>query len=102
MFRSLQATNTPAITLHINGKAVSVPQGSSVWAAMALHHETTTRLSSISAKPRSAYCAMGVCFECLVNIDGRPNQQACLIEALEGMEICTQTITEESTYESEL
>ena len=30
---------------------------------------------------------MGVCFECLVVIDGVPNQQACMIEARDGMRI---------------
>jgi hypothetical protein len=30
---------------------------------------------------------MGVCFECLVTIDGVGNRQACMIEARDGMRI---------------
>jgi NADH dehydrogenase/NADH:ubiquinone oxidoreductase subunit G len=30
---------------------------------------------------------MGVCFDCLVEIDGVPNQQACLTAVREGMVI---------------
>jgi predicted molibdopterin-dependent oxidoreductase YjgC len=30
---------------------------------------------------------MGVCFECLVEIDGVPNQQGCLAQVREGMRI---------------
>ncbi len=33
---------------------------------------------------------MGVCFECLVTIDGVPNRQSCLIEVAEGMRIRSQ------------
>jgi hypothetical protein len=33
---------------------------------------------------------MGACFECLVEIDGVPNRQSCLIEARDGMRIHSQ------------
>lgn len=33
---------------------------------------------------------MGVCFECLVCIDGEPNRQACMVTLREGMHIETQ------------
>ena len=34
---------------------------------------------------------MGVCFECLLEIDGQPNQQSCLIPVKEGMRVRRQT-----------
>jgi NADH dehydrogenase/NADH:ubiquinone oxidoreductase subunit G len=33
---------------------------------------------------------MGVCFECLVEIDGVPNQQACMTPVRSGMRIKLQ------------
>jgi predicted molibdopterin-dependent oxidoreductase YjgC len=30
---------------------------------------------------------MGVCFDCLVVIDGRPNQQACMVTVRDGMRV---------------
>ena len=33
---------------------------------------------------------MGVCFECLVEIDGVPNRQSCLIPVREGMTVRSQ------------
>jgi predicted molibdopterin-dependent oxidoreductase YjgC len=33
---------------------------------------------------------MGVCFECLVEVDGRPNRQACLTAVEPGMQVRTQ------------
>ncbi len=96
MFRSLCDSSVDLVQVEINGHCVSVPARSSVWTAMALVGETTTRLAPISETPRSAYCAMGVCFECLVQINRLPNQQACLTEVHEGMSIQLQTITENS------
>jgi NADH dehydrogenase/NADH:ubiquinone oxidoreductase subunit G len=30
---------------------------------------------------------MGACFECLVEIDGEPNRQACMTPVTEGMKV---------------
>lgn len=100
MFRSLSKNTIAAVKLTINGKNYSVPTGSSVWAAMALAGETTTRIAPVTKEPRSAYCGMGVCFECLVQIDGLPNRQACITEVCEGMNVELQTITESSQADS--
>ena len=36
---------------------------------------------------RAPYCMIGVCFDCLMKIDGEPNRQACLVTVKEGMKI---------------
>jgi hypothetical protein len=33
---------------------------------------------------------MGVCFECLVEVDGVPSRQSCLVAVREGMKVCRQ------------
>jgi predicted molibdopterin-dependent oxidoreductase YjgC len=33
---------------------------------------------------------MGVCYDCLVGIDGRPNQQACMTRVRDGMAVTAQ------------
>jgi hypothetical protein len=97
MFRSLKKPlQQQKIEISINNKHVYVDANSSVWAALALTDQTITRLSPVSEQPRSAYCAMGVCFECLVEIDQIPNRQACLTQVHPGMEILQQHITQTS------
>ncbi|WP_421867018.1 (2Fe-2S)-binding protein [Motiliproteus sp.] len=100
MFRSLASDTNEPIELSINGQRQRVPAGISVWAAMALSDQTTTRIAPVTEQPRSAYCAMGVCFECLVEIDGMPNRQACLVRVQPGMQINRQQITEQSQAEA--
>jgi predicted molibdopterin-dependent oxidoreductase YjgC len=46
--------------------------------------------SAVSGQPRAPLCMMGVCFECLVEIDGQKNQQACLVRVRSGMTIRRQ------------
>ncbi|CUJ98442.1 Hydrogen cyanide synthase subunit HcnA [Ruegeria denitrificans] len=96
MFRSLQDHDRDRVTLTINGQQVAAREGQSVWSAMAVSGQFETRKAALSGDARSAYCAMGVCFECMVEIDGLPNQQACLRRVLDGMNVTTQRITEES------
>lgn len=96
MFRSLRNPEAEQVEISINGKTHIVAASSSVWAALALARETITRLAPVSEAPRSAYCAMGVCFECLVEIDGQPNRQACLTQVRAGMQIVQQKIVQTS------
>jgi D-hydroxyproline dehydrogenase subunit gamma len=48
------------------------------------------RRSTVSDLPRAPLCMMGVCFECLVEIDGQSNQQGCLVRVRDGMRIRRQ------------
>ncbi|OJY67416.1 MAG: hypothetical protein BGP12_14910 [Rhodospirillales bacterium 70-18] len=48
------------------------------------------RATPVSASPRAPWCMMGVCFDCLVEVDGVASRQACLIEVREGMRVRRQ------------
>ena len=77
-----------AVRLFVDGKEIEAPQGSSVAAALLTRGVTTFR-KSISGEPRGPICAMGICFECRVTIDGIPHRRACMELCREGMEIRT-------------
>ena len=78
------------VTVTIEGQRVRVPAGESVAAAALLHGLDHTRTTPISGAPRAPLCMMGVCFECLMEIDGEANRQACLVRVAEGMQIRRQ------------
>ncbi|MBL8342748.1 MAG: (2Fe-2S)-binding protein [Rubrivivax sp.] len=83
--RSEQAGASRAVTLRLAGKTVNAREGDSVAAAMLAAGLAGCRSTPVSGAPRGPYCLMGVCFECLVQIDGVANQQACLVPVREGM-----------------
>ena len=75
------------ITVYVDGMSVSVGANESA-AAAALHAGIGhTRLSPITGEKRAPYCMMGVCFECLMVIDGVPSRQACMVRVHPGMRI---------------
>jgi hypothetical protein len=43
-----------------------------------------------SGERRGVFCGIGVCFDCLLTVNGRPNQRACLVRAAPGDVIRTQ------------
>lgn len=43
----------------------------------------------IRGKRVAPYCLMGVCYSCLVDIDGVDNQRACMLPVVSGMSIRT-------------
>ena len=42
---------------------------------------TTARMD----RPRGLFCGMGICYDCLVTIDGQVDQRACVTLARDGM-----------------
>ena len=79
---------TPArdtLTLYFAGEAIQAFDGDTVAAALLAAGHRVFRRTPISGSPRGPLCMMGVCFECLVEIDGRGNQQACMQEVRNGM-----------------
>ena len=60
-----------------DGRPVPARRGESVAAALTAAGITTLRTTR-SDRPRGLFCGMGVCQDCLVEIDGRPNLRACM------------------------
>lgn len=89
MFKRL---HEPAGTVRIDfeGATLQVPEGETVAAALLAHTDGATRTTPVTGAGRAPYCMMGVCFECLVEIDGVPNRQACMIQVRDGMRVKRQ------------
>ena len=90
MFRKLNESSD-AITISFEGTEIRVDPGQTVAAALLSEGHLVFRTSVVSGQPRGAFCMMGVCFECLLEIDGQPNQQSCLIQVKEGMLVRRQS-----------
>jgi D-hydroxyproline dehydrogenase subunit gamma len=78
------------VTITVEGEALQVPLGETVLASVMAAGFSHNRTSPISGAHRAGYCQMGVCFECLMEINGIPNQQACAILVEEGMVVNRQ------------
>ena len=78
IFNSTETLNEPTVLVEFEGTPVRVPAGLTVAAALLGHAGAGTFCAnSADGSERAPHCLMGVCFECLVEIDGIPNRQAC-------------------------
>jgi len=73
-----------------DGRVITARPGDTVAAALLAADAGPFRATPVSGAPRVAYCMMGVCFDCLVQIDGVANRQACLVTVAEGMQVQRQ------------
>lgn len=90
MFKRIESINEQTVTITIESRKVVVPASDTVGAAILAAGFDYTRTTAISGDRRAPYCMMGACFECLVEIDGIPNQQACQTPVSEGMVVNIQ------------
>ncbi|MCF6326827.1 MAG: (2Fe-2S)-binding protein [Devosiaceae bacterium] len=78
------------VTIFVNGREIVASGRDTVATCLLVAGELAFQYNKASGEPRGPYCMMGVCFECLVTIDGVPDLQACLVPVEPGMRIETQ------------
>ncbi|MFO1085557.1 MAG: (2Fe-2S)-binding protein [Reyranellaceae bacterium] len=89
MFKRLAETGA-AVAIIVDGKPVAARSGDTVAAALLAAGIGHCRTTPVTGAPRAPYCMMGVCFDCLVTIDGVGSRQACLVPVHAGMAVETQ------------
>ncbi len=90
MFKQLPVDQIDRVEIILNGQPLLVSVGISVAAAVLSNDQRYTRTTSISDSKRAPFCMMGVCYDCLMVIDGKANQRACATYVHDGMTIDTQ------------
>ena len=78
------------LTFMFDGDPHVAFRGESVAAALLAAGRRTLRSTPVRGEPRGVFCGMGVCFDCLVVIDGEPSRRACVTFVAEGMRVETQ------------
>jgi len=89
MFKRLDDAGE-TVSLKVDGKDIRAHVGDTVAGAMLAAGIDRFRTTPVTESPRAPYCLMGVCFDCLVTIDGVGSRQACLVPVREGMAVETQ------------
>lgn len=77
------------VTIDLDGESVTAFEGESVAAVMMVEGSVAMRTTT-EGQPRGVFCGMGVCFDCLVVVDGVPNTRACMTWVKDGMQITSQ------------
>ena len=75
------------VTIYVNGEALATGEFRTVGAALMQARGPLLRRTDRQGESRGMFCGMGVCFDCLVTIDGRPAVRACMTRVRPGMRI---------------
>jgi predicted molibdopterin-dependent oxidoreductase YjgC len=78
-----------AVTIAVDGEPVLAYAGETVATVLIAEGHRATR-TTVGGEPRGVFCGMGVCFDCLVVVDGVPNTRACMTFVAEGMDVRRQ------------
>lgn len=77
-----------AIVVTLDGERCEAEPGQTV-AALLLSQRRWRFGQSPTGRARGPLCGMGICFECVVTIDGVPNIRACVEPVRDGMQVVT-------------
>ncbi|HEX4725552.1 MAG TPA: (2Fe-2S)-binding protein [Pseudonocardiaceae bacterium] len=66
------------------GRELPMVSGQTVAAVLIAAGIRSWRTTRVDGRPRGLFCGIGVCFDCLVTVNGVPSVRACLAEARPG------------------
>lgn len=67
--------------------AITAYKGETLLAALMAAGFKSMKLSPLNHEPRGGLCGMGVCFECMVTVDGIHNIRSCMLEVEDNMKV---------------
>ncbi|HET8678754.1 MAG TPA: (2Fe-2S)-binding protein [bacterium] len=82
----------PAVQLVIDGTEMTAFEGEVLSTALLAAGRMTFRRSEKLREPRGLFCSIGICFECVVRVEGLGTVRACQTAVRNGMRVETITV----------
>ena len=80
----LETQRGQAVTITVDGLPIKAYRGETIAGALLANGRRAWRRAE-SGEPRGLFCGMGICFDCLVAVDGVANVRACITPVADGM-----------------
>lgn len=77
------------VSIELEGRTYQGLRGQSAAGILLAHGVRAWRTTSAGDEPRGVFCGIGICFDCLVTVDGRRDVRACLFRP-DGGEVLTR------------
>ena len=72
------------ITIEVAGERIGAVEGQTIAGALLASGRSAWRSTSRNGRPRGVFCGIGVCFDCLVEVNGLRDVRACQRRAEDG------------------
>lgn len=79
-----------AVWITVDGEPLAARAGEPVAAALLAHGRRICRTTARTGAPRGVFCAVGLCGDCAMQVDGVPGVRTCVTPVQEGMVVRTQ------------
>ena len=76
------------VQISFNGTPLKALPGESIAAALSAAGILALRETAKGTK-RGLWCGMGACFDCVVTVDGKAGQRACMVKVADGMAVAS-------------
>lgn|SRR5574341_2452110 len=83
-----------AVTILVDGAPLGANEGETIAGALLASGRRAWRRSP-HGQPRGLFCGIGLCFDCLVTVNGTPKVRACLTPVAVGMVVETESTSED-------
>src|SRR5690242_2052128 len=83
LHRSVRPVGRP-VSFRFDDTPIEALEGETIAAALSAAGIIAYRRTNSGAL-RGLHCGMGACFDCVVTVDGRIGQRACMIKVADGM-----------------
>ncbi|WP_433532254.1 (2Fe-2S)-binding protein [Micromonospora sp. CA-263727] len=80
----------PEFEILFDGTPLPCRDGWTIGAALTAAGVRSWRTTRHGQRPRGLFCGIGICFDCLVTVNGQPALRACLVPASPGDDVRTQ------------
>ena len=78
--------------IEVDGEQILAYEGETIATALLAAGKRSCRRTTKKKEPRGIYCGIGVCFECRMIVDGKPNTRVCQTLATPNCTVQTQYI----------
>lgn len=76
--------------IEVDGRQVVAYEGETIAAALLASGIHTFRHTAKHEAPRGIFCGMGICFDCVMTVNGVPNVRTCVTQVEPGMKVETR------------
>ena len=76
--------------IEVEGERILAYEGETIATALLAAGKRICRKTTKKKEPRGIYCGVGVCFECIMIVDGKPNTRVCQTLAVPNCKVQTQ------------
>ena len=78
-----------AVTITVDGVPIQAYLGETIAGALLANGRRAWRRTQ-KGEARGLFCGMGICFDCVVTVDGVANVRACMTPVADGMVVETE------------